>query len=222
MNTVGTVWLGLTVGCAQCHDHKFDPITQKEFYQLFAFFGNVNEKGVYTETRGNVPPLVKAVSPEDEKKLAEFDTKIAAPNASIEPSTAMLLMMPMPTYPINDSPHICFRVEADFRSIVNGFAVCSSRKITGITNTEAILHAAPINIGAGLKKHLFEKVKSVVLTSATLCTAAPKSDHGRGAHATMGAGPSARGTGASPVVEFDEVKKRRGAYLPHWTKDHAI
>jgi hypothetical protein len=36
-NTVGTVWLGLTVGCAQCHDHKFDPITRKDYYQLFAF-----------------------------------------------------------------------------------------------------------------------------------------------------------------------------------------
>src|SRR4051794_10324808 len=75
--------LGLTVGCARCHDHKFDPITQKEFYQLFAFFANVNEKGVYTETRGNVPPLVKAVTPENEKKLAEFDAKIAALNKQL-------------------------------------------------------------------------------------------------------------------------------------------
>ena len=77
VETMGTVLLGLTVGCARCHDHKFDPITQREFYQLFAFFNNVNEKGVYTETRGNVPPLVKVITPEHEKKLAEFDAKIA-------------------------------------------------------------------------------------------------------------------------------------------------
>lgn len=42
-NTLGSVWLGLTVGCAQCHSHKYDPLTQREYYQLFAFFNNLNE-----------------------------------------------------------------------------------------------------------------------------------------------------------------------------------
>jgi mono/diheme cytochrome c family protein len=43
VNTTGSVWLGLTVGCCQCHDHKFDPIAQREYYQLFAFFNNASE-----------------------------------------------------------------------------------------------------------------------------------------------------------------------------------
>jgi hypothetical protein len=43
INTTGAVWLGLTVGCCQCHDHKFDPLTQKEYYQLFAFLNNCDE-----------------------------------------------------------------------------------------------------------------------------------------------------------------------------------
>jgi hypothetical protein len=43
VNTTGSVWLGLTVGCCQCHDHKFDPMSQREYYQLFAFFNNQDE-----------------------------------------------------------------------------------------------------------------------------------------------------------------------------------
>jgi mono/diheme cytochrome c family protein len=43
VNTTGSVWLGLTVGCCQCHNHKFDPLSQREYYQLFAFFNNQDE-----------------------------------------------------------------------------------------------------------------------------------------------------------------------------------
>lgn len=50
--TVGTTWLGLTVGCAQCHDHKFDPLTQREYYQLYAFFNNADEANFNAPLRG--------------------------------------------------------------------------------------------------------------------------------------------------------------------------
>lgn len=88
VETMGTVMMGLTVGCARCHDHKFDPLSQREFYQLFAFFASVNEKGVYTETRGNVPPLLKVPTPENAKKLAELDQKIAEIDKQVADQTA--------------------------------------------------------------------------------------------------------------------------------------
>jgi hypothetical protein len=45
VNTMGTVWLGLTLGCTQCHDHKFDPVSQKDYYSMFAFFNSIDENG---------------------------------------------------------------------------------------------------------------------------------------------------------------------------------
>jgi hypothetical protein len=76
VNTTATVWLGLTVACAQCHDHKFDPITQKEFYQLYAFFNNVPEKGL-DGNQGNAAPMVQLPTPEQTARLKELEDRIA-------------------------------------------------------------------------------------------------------------------------------------------------
>jgi hypothetical protein len=76
VETTAAAFLGLTIGCARCHDHKYDPITQKEFYQFYAFFNSIDEKGVYGETRGNVGPKLRVPRVGDEQRLAEFDTKI--------------------------------------------------------------------------------------------------------------------------------------------------
>jgi hypothetical protein len=75
VETTATVWLGLTLGCCRCHDHKFDPFTQKEFYQLFAYFNNVPEKGRAVKF-GNSPPLIKAPTRQQQMKLAELDAKV--------------------------------------------------------------------------------------------------------------------------------------------------
>ena len=78
VETTSTAFLGLTMGCARCHDHKYDPISQKEFYQFYAFFNTTEDKGFYEETRGNVGPLVSLPSEENTQKLAEFESNIAA------------------------------------------------------------------------------------------------------------------------------------------------
>lgn len=77
VETTSTVWLGLTMGCVRCHDHKYDPIKQKEFYQLFAFFNNVPEHGRAIKF-GNSPPLIKAPTPEMLVQMALLDARSAA------------------------------------------------------------------------------------------------------------------------------------------------
>ena len=67
LETTGTVWMGLTVGCARCHDHKYDPISQKEFYQLFAFFNNSPEPGLVKPE--NPPPVMDVASVEQRADL---------------------------------------------------------------------------------------------------------------------------------------------------------
>jgi hypothetical protein len=68
VDTTATVWLGLSAGCARCHDHKYDPIRQKEFYQLFAYFNNVPERGKAIKY-GNSPPYIKTPTPAQEVRL---------------------------------------------------------------------------------------------------------------------------------------------------------
>lgn len=68
--TVGTVWLGLTMGCAQCHDHKYDPIQQKEFYQMFAFFNNANEEDIDAPLSGEMGPFLRTVTEYRQKREA--------------------------------------------------------------------------------------------------------------------------------------------------------
>lgn len=74
--TTAMVWLGSTLGCARCHDHKYDPFTQKDFYSLFAFYNNVPEKG-FVYNFGNEEPYIKAPLPEQALRLAALDAAVS-------------------------------------------------------------------------------------------------------------------------------------------------
>ncbi|WP_435010261.1 PSD1 and planctomycete cytochrome C domain-containing protein [Tundrisphaera lichenicola] len=83
VDTTSTVWLGLTIACARCHDHKFDPITQKEYYGLFAYFNNLPESGG-VDRGGNAAPVMKVMTPESEARLAELRVAIEAAKARLD------------------------------------------------------------------------------------------------------------------------------------------
>ncbi len=73
VQTMSAVWLGLTTGCARCHDHKYDPISQKEFYSLCSYFNNVNETDIGEERATNYPPVIKDPYPDQAKADGQPD-----------------------------------------------------------------------------------------------------------------------------------------------------
>ncbi|MBL8211795.1 MAG: DUF1553 domain-containing protein [Bryobacterales bacterium] len=81
VETTSTVWLGLTVGCARCHNHKYDPLTQRDYYSMFAYFNNIPERGRYFKF-GNTPPLIPAPTPDQDAQLRVAETKLSAAEAA--------------------------------------------------------------------------------------------------------------------------------------------
>jgi hypothetical protein len=77
VDTVSTVFLGLTMGCARCHNHKYDPFSQKEYYQLFAYFNSIPEDGRFANF-GNSRPWMPAPTREQQQQLRSLDAKIAS------------------------------------------------------------------------------------------------------------------------------------------------
>tara|TARA_R110002095_G_scaffold207120_1_gene191748 strand:- start:57908 stop:60955 length:3048 start_codon:yes stop_codon:yes gene_type:complete len=79
--TTGEVWLALTIGCARCHEHKFDPISQKEFYQLYAFFNQVPERGMqgFAPKQRIRSPLATSLQDGLDAELARLKTELKKP-----------------------------------------------------------------------------------------------------------------------------------------------
>jgi hypothetical protein len=76
VDTTSTVWMGLTLGCARCHDHKYDPITQRDFYRFFSYFNNVPERGL-SGSGGNSAPLLKVPSRAQQTLLSQSRSAVA-------------------------------------------------------------------------------------------------------------------------------------------------
>ncbi len=85
VNTFGTAVLGLTMECARCHDHKYDPLTQREYYGLSAFFDNIDESGLYSHFSSAVPtPTVDLATDEQAARLETLASQLAEAEAALE------------------------------------------------------------------------------------------------------------------------------------------
>jgi len=92
VHTVSTALLGLTMDCARCHDHKFDPITQKDFYRMFAFFNNIDESGLYSHFTQAVPSPTLLLYPQEvQAKHESLQTRIRELEAVEEQTSPELL-----------------------------------------------------------------------------------------------------------------------------------
>ena len=83
VETTSTVWMGLTMGCAACHEHKFDPFSQKEFYELFAFFYSLTERAM-DQNALLPPPYIRVPTPAEEGYAAELQEQIRSAKERFE------------------------------------------------------------------------------------------------------------------------------------------
>lgn len=81
VKTTGNVWMGLTMECAQCHDHKYDPISQEEYFKFYAFYNNNADPGMQTR-KGNTAPMIEVITPERKMLLNEAAKAVEIANTS--------------------------------------------------------------------------------------------------------------------------------------------
>ena len=82
--TTGGAFLGLTLGCARCHDHKYDPISQREFYQMFAFFNNISEIDKEDDRKYFNRPFLEFPTPQEKARRSAYEAQVSALEAEFE------------------------------------------------------------------------------------------------------------------------------------------
>ena len=133
--TTMNTFVSLTVQCSRCHDHKFDPFTQKEFYRLYAFFNNIPERGL-DGNKGNAMPFIKVPTPEQEKRLAALRSEIEALTKKLagtlpdvdaaqvawekEPGTAKTEWKPLELTKLRSKGGATFTTDKDGSTVVGG------------------------------------------------------------------------------------------------------
>jgi hypothetical protein len=154
VDTTATTWLGLTMACAQCHDHKYDPITQRDYYQLLDAFNRVPERGVpqYFSPRIRVaPPFVELPTEENRTRIAEFEAEMAA----LQPQVAAAVDAAFAGWRQAVLSEAFSREQAGFDDTLRAWLAKPAGERSEEENQEA---------AARLKKHFQEKVQPTLIT----------------------------------------------------------
>jgi mono/diheme cytochrome c family protein len=157
--TAVQTWMGLTAGCAVCHDHKFDPISAREFYSMYAFFHNAADPPM----DGNIqltPPILKLKTAADETRLSEFDARIVAAETEIKTAVAAVTYSDPAFANPKPSPRVVDNVWAD-DDLPSGWKITASPgdPTQFVTNAAGGIfsgHRALHRKAAGLAQDVFE------------------------------------------------------------------
>lgn len=151
VDTTSAVWLGTTMGCSRCHDHKYDPVKQKDYYSFYAFFNSIPEKGL-DGRKGNAEPILQLPNPEQAKRLATVTVDIGSHesdlcNAVVEPMLTKWEVTRLSKFPAEPRTGLAahYDVEGSFEDLSGHY------RHGRVTSGELNFTSSPVGQAAELK-----------------------------------------------------------------------
>ena len=149
--TVATSLMGMTMQCARCHDHKYDPISQEEYFEMFAFFNSANESGI-AQNDGNSGPQLLLATPAVEKEIEHIETRIA----SLQDTLRILLEKPLTIAELPNKINLAPIIDIDFDGGKSHFTNKANTK--SIINSDQDVMTETHNNGSAVKFTGFDGV----------------------------------------------------------------